>query len=125
MRHLGTQDSWLDTLPDKRLPLPHLSAVAHAGWVQSLTEEELVVPSAWPPPESRAEISLCLRGTATVPFHRENDTPIRQALTVTGGIGYHRGRIGDTKNEAWGEWSLLRFLRRGGWPPTKHGKPCQ
>lgn len=66
-----------------------------------LTKQELVVPSGWLPPESRAEISLCLRGTAIVPLHGKNGIPIRQTFTMTGDMSYHRGRIGKTESKTW------------------------
>lgn len=91
-----------------------ISEVACAGWVQTLIQQEPLVPSAWLLPESRVKISLCLGGTTTVLLHGKDDILIRQVLTVTDGMGYSWGRIGDTGRKAWGVGSPLCFLRRGG-----------
>lgn len=90
-----------------------------------LTKQELVVPSGWLPPESRAEISLCLRGTAIVPLHGKNGIPIRQTFTMTGDMSYHRGRIGKTESKTWDVGGSTMFPGKSVWSAVNPGKPCQ
>lgn len=39
--------------------------------------------------------------TAIAPLHEKNGIPIRKTFTVTGGMIYHKGKIGDTESTIW------------------------